>query len=253
VSSRYRHSKARSLIIVALAVVVVAGSVVAFSLAASAGSGPNVAPVGQPAVLSAHLAALQRPANAADALPPILGNELDSVSSGVEIENAREAYVTVSGDRVYLVPSATGVCLADSDLRESGCFTAAEVVSTGATMSDECSPYLPDGQTIEIAGVLPDSAKSAAVVLSDGTRLPLTVEGNTYIRQFARNGPLPELISWESASGPVTVSAHVPADAKSESCATRSEVKKLEAEGKIPPALGHPPANPTGSTVYNNG
>jgi hypothetical protein len=236
-----------------LAFIIVAGSVVAFSLTASAGSGPDVAPVGEPDALATNLAALQRPATAADALPPILGNELDSVGSGVEIENARSTYVTSSGDRVYLVPSDTGVCLADSKLRESGCFTAAEVMSTGATMSDDCSPYLPDGQTIEIAGVLPDSAKNAEVVLSDGKRLPLTVEGNTYIRQFARSGALPELISWESASGPVTVSAHVPVDTKSETCATRSEVKKLEAEGKIPPALGHPPANPTGNTVYNNG
>jgi hypothetical protein len=250
VSSRYRQSKVR-LLAVAGAFVIVAGSVVAFSLAASAGSGPDVASVGEPEALAANLAVLQRPAIAADALPPTLGNELESVGSGVEVENAREASVTASGDRVYLVPSGTGVCLADSDLRESGCFTAAEVISTGATMSDECSPYLPDGQTIEIAGVLPDNAKGVAVVLSDGKRLPLTVEGNTYIRQFARNGPLPELISWESASGPVNVSAHVPADAKSETCATRSEVKKLEAEGKVPPALGHPPANPTGSTVYN--
>jgi hypothetical protein len=252
VSRRFRQSKAR-LLAIALAFAVVAGSVIAFSLAASAGSGTDIAPVGEPTALAGSLAALQRPATAEDALPPTLGSELDSVDSGVEIENARKTYVTASGDRVYLVPSSTGVCLADSALRESGCLTAAEVTSTGATMSAACSPSQPNGQTIEIAGVLPDGAESAEVVLSDGRRLPLTVQGNTFIRQFARSGPLPELISWESASGPITVSAHVPADTKDETCATRSEVKKLEAEGKIPPALGHPPASPTGSTVYNNG
>jgi hypothetical protein len=74
---------------------------------------------------------------------------------------------------------------------------------------------------------------------------------NAFLEQFARSGPLPSHIDWNSSSGRVSVSAHIPADVRTENCATASELKAFEASGKIPRALGHPPAHPTGSIEYN--
>jgi hypothetical protein len=221
---------------------------------ATSGSTASSAPMSTvPEQLTAALSVFRRPATSADALPPTLQGGLDSLQVGATGAFARRAFVTSNGTAVYLVPSENGVCLVDSSLSEDGCFSIAEVLGAGAAESDDCSSTFPNGNTIEIAGIVPDGAEDPTVVLTDETKRPLKVEGNAYLERFARNAPLPSRIDWNSSSGPVSVSANVPADVATEDCATASELKALEASGKIPRALGHPPAHPTGTTEYNRG
>jgi hypothetical protein len=203
--------------------------------------------------LQAALSILRRPRTARDELPATLQNALAALHAGADPGQARRAFVMADGVAVYLVPSERGICLIDSNLSENGCFAATDVLGSGATQSDVCSPTLPDGNTIEIAGIVPDGAIDPTVILSDGRRQALEVRQNAYLMQFDRKGPLPRQIEWTAATGPTTVSADVPADVASEQCATRSELRALEASGKIPTAPGRPPAEPAQHIEYNNG
>jgi hypothetical protein len=203
--------------------------------------------------LRATLAILRRPAVASDALPSTAREGLASLHLGADATRARRAFVSPGGVGVYVVPSEQGVCLVDSDLSEAGCFPVGAVLGSGATQSDDCSPTLPNGHTIEIAGIIPDGATHPTLILSDGSRRPLKVVDNAYLEQLDRSASLPTHIEWQSATGSVTVNADVPADVAGEQCATPGELRALEAAGKIPRALGHPPARPTGETVYNEG
>jgi hypothetical protein len=85
------------------------------------------------------------------------------------------------------------------------------VLGSGAAQSDDCSPTLPNGHTIEIAGIIPDVAINPTLILSDGSWQSLKVEENVYLEQFDRSGPLPRHIEWQSATGSVAVNADVPA------------------------------------------
>ncbi len=202
---------------------------------------------------SALLEVLRRSATGHDALPPQLQSALSRLGVEVDITGARRALVTPQGNAVYLVPSNSGVCLIDSNNSESGCFSTEAVRDGRATQSDDCSPSLPDANTIEIAGVLPDGAADPTIIRADGTRQALKVDGNAYLAQFGSYAPLPTRIEWTSLGHAVTASAPVPSDVVSEDCVTPAEVKALEASGKVPRALGHPPAQPTVSTVYAKG
>ncbi len=249
-----------SLGVVVLAVAAAVPTLVALNPLASSGAVSGrapTAPSGQAAFaqqLTRALAVLRRSATSNDVLPARLSHALEALHVSFDPALARRALVTHTGTDVYLVPSATGVCLVDGNLSEASCFSTSAVLSSGATASVDCSPTLPNGNTIEIAGVIPDGASNPVVVLADGTKRPLAVEGNAYLEQFRRSDPLPSQIEWEAATGPVAVSARVPTDVATEHCvASAGELRALEASGKIPPALGHPPAEPTQTVEYNRG
>jgi hypothetical protein len=186
------------------------------------------------------LKVLRRPRTVNDEVPANLQEALAALRVGAAPQQGRRAFVAGDGVAVYVVPSETGACLVDSDLSETACFDAAAILGTGAAESDDCSPTLPNGDTVEIAGIVPDGASDPTVLLSNGAREPLRVTENAYLKRYVRTGPLPTRIEWNSAAGPTSVNAGVPADVSAERCATHAEVKALEADGKIPPVSGHP-------------
>jgi len=217
---------------------------------------PNRARTASPptTMLRQGLAVLRAPSSSIDMPPAGVLAALGAIDLSANTRLARRAMITAWGAAVYLVPTADGVCLIDDTLTETGCFTTAAVLGADATESDDCSPGLPNDNTIEIAGVMPDSAVNPVVVLTDGSRRPLSVKHNTYVARFARNGPLPETIESGPAGGRTSTSAGVPSGVAHEACVVSAgELRKLEASGKIPRALGHPPAGPLGGVEYNRG
>jgi hypothetical protein len=216
---------------VGLAVIVVGLTlVVSVALSIAAGSSGVPAPRRQAAsvpqaaspAITAQLSVLARPATAADALPAgIEGNPADWLQEQRAGANGALARRTRTGRHgtVYLIPSAAGVCMLDTAGSENLCATTAELEHGEAQEAILCSPSVPQGQ-IEIGGILPDGTSDAVVVLSTGAAEPLSVEGNTYIADFPRTGPLPTAIRWISANGTQHAApTHVPASAATEACA----------------------------------
>jgi hypothetical protein len=184
---------------------------------------PQPAPVVQtvsPAI-TAELAILNRAATPADALPAgFEGNPyhwLQERRAGANGALARRARMSRLGV-VFLIPSSQGVCMLNVAGTENICATPGEVALGEAEEAILCSPSLSSAE-IEIGGILPDGTTTATVALSNGTTIPLAVEGNIYIADFPRSDPLPTKIEWISADGRRhTTSAHVPAAAASERC-----------------------------------
>jgi|ERR1035437_3085498 hypothetical protein len=236
------------------AVVLVAANPLATSGANRRGAHRAASKSSTRAQLTGALAVLSRAATGADAVPAEARTVLSNLDPTANASMARRAMVSPTGAAVYLAPREGGVCLIDTTLTETGCFSTGTVLSGRAIESDACSPGLPNGDTIEIAGVLPNTLPNPTVTFSDGTQQRLHVEGNVFLEQFPRHGPLPRTIAWGAGAARVEVSAHVPSDVASEVCVTtRKELRALEAAGKIPPALGRPPRQPTSGVEYNRG
>lgn len=178
------------------------------------------------------LAVFARARSAADAVPANLLESLAPIA--VDAAESRLAFAS-GGNSVYLVPDGEGICLVDTSGSESGCFRMSEVLSTGSVQSKECGQGLPNPQTIEIAGVIPNRVTEAAVVLSDGTKRPLTISGNAFVTQLARSGPLPTRIEVHTPTGVESFGSTVPPDTANEACVDSvSEYEALVASGKLP-------------------
>ncbi len=189
-----------------------------------------------------HLAVFRRASTPADVLPGKLLATLGSFDIVADGSLARRALVTASGTSVYLVPGETGICLVSSTQTEGGCSSPGAADSSGANWGVSCSPFLPNNETVEIAGIVPDEASNPTLVMSDGTTRTLHVEGNAYLEQFPRHGALPIKLKWTTPGGVVESDTALPPEAATESCAAgMAEIHALEAAGKIPRALGHPP------------
>lgn len=215
--------------------------------------------------LVANLSVFQRPRGSQDALPPGLSADIPSASAesnavavapayvGVNPSLSRLAFTTAAGDGVYVIPSNGGACVVDSHATISFCTPTTEILAGQDAASDDCSPSLPSND-IEVAGLLPDSAYDPEVVLSNGQTQPLAVQGNAYLEEFARSGPLPRQITWQSSTGVQTmVDANVPSYAGTETCVTPADIPGLIASGKIPAPSGHAPAVPSVTLETNSG
>jgi hypothetical protein len=179
-----------------------------------------------------QLAVFRRPASSADALPAYLRQAAAGwLEPTADLADSRRALVTSAGASIYLVPSEGGVCLIDSRVTLTSCWSAQALAAGAGAASDECSPAL-GSNTVEIAGVVPDGASDPEVLLNDGAAEPLPVEGNAYAQEYPRSGPLPTQIRWTSPSGGVTVSADVPSGVSSERCETPAEVQAELQSGK---------------------
>jgi hypothetical protein len=208
-----------TLIVGVLLLVAVASLGAALNPVADSGAGP-ASP--QSAVtrmdLNANLAVLRRAASPTDALPVRLGRALENVArSNVQTSFARLA-ATPQGTDLYVAPTVNGeACLVDTNLSEVFCATADEVVDGKATASTACSPSV-GSDTVEIAGILPDTAANPSVVLANGQSQPLPVTNNTYLRQFVRTSPLPTKIQWTAGGTLQAADTAVPADAATIDC-----------------------------------
>lgn len=187
--------------------------------------------------LTSSLAVFRRGAEDTDALPPRLQSMVEASipEAGANGALARRAVVKASGTSVYLVPSQDGLCLVTSNGSQLFCSQQAAVLTGRATSSTDCSPTLPR-DVVEIAGILPDGASDASVILSNGTRKQLSVARNAYIAQFSRTDPLPEAIRWNSPAGSHSVRSAVPSDAATIDCVTPADVES----GKVPRPSGLP-------------
>jgi hypothetical protein len=189
-----------------------------------------------------RLAVFRRASTPADVLPSKLLDLLGSAQVVADGSLARRALVTASGTSVYLVPGETGICLVSSTQTEAGCSSPGAADSSGANAGVSCSPFLPNNETVEIAGIVPDEASNPTLVMSDGTTRTLHVEGNAYLEQFPRHGALPIKLRWTTPGGVVESDTALPPDAATESCVTSiAEIRALQASGKIPHFPGPPP------------
>ncbi len=200
---------------------------VALSLAAGSSGVPAPRPTPAPpaqtvsSAIAAELPVLNRPATPADALPAgFEGNPehwLQEQLAGANGALARRVRVSKEGT-VYLIPSSRGVCMLNVAGPPNFCATVAELDSGEAEEAILCSSFIPNTD-IEIGGILPEGVTDPSVVLSSGISVPLSLEGNTYVADFPRSGPLPTEIKWTSADGQQhTASAHVPSSAATERC-----------------------------------
>jgi hypothetical protein len=137
----------------------------------------------------------------------------------VEAQQSRLAF-SADGNAVYLVPSAEGVCISDTNDSQDGCLSMSMVREGGAAESTECGRGLPNTETVEVAGVVSDQAREPTAILSNGARTPLTVTNDVFLADFPRKGPLPTQIEVRMPTGPHFFSSTVPADASTEHCVT---------------------------------
>jgi hypothetical protein len=166
---------------------------------------------------AAALAVFGRPRTTSDAVPVAL---TESLVEANDPQQSREAFVA-NGNAVFLIPSEEGVCLVDSNRSQSGCFPMSMIRNGGGVQSTECGVGLPNDETIQIAGVLPDQARQATVLLSDGSKTPLKAQNNAFLADFARKGPLPTQIELQMPSGTDFVPSTVPSDVATENCVAR--------------------------------
>jgi hypothetical protein len=124
--------------------------------------------------------------------------------------------------QVYLIPSQQGACMFNATGVQNFCATASQIENGEAVEAALCAPGLSTDE-IELGGILPDGVYNASVTLSDGSAVPLAVEGDTYVADFPRTGPLPTELAWDTADGQRHVaSADVPGSAASEDCVAPS-------------------------------
>lgn len=188
----------------------------------------------------AQLPAFQRSRSSADALPTKVEARAAGAPPGDHINTteSRKVFTTSSGNAIYVVPGEGGkVCVIDSDESVHACFPASAITNDGDSSPEAilCSNTI-GADNIEIAGIVPTGAKNATVILANGTSRPLRVHEDVYVEEFARDGALPERITWTKPEGGTQdVSADIPAGVATEHCVeSPAELEKLVAEGKIP-------------------
>jgi hypothetical protein len=162
------------------------------------------------------LSIFARARTATDAVPPA---QAEILPEPVEAQQSRLAFST-GGNAVYLVPSAEGVCISDTNDSQDGCLSLSKIREGGAAESTECGRGLPNTETVEIAGVVSDEAREPTAILSNGARTPLSVTNGVFLADFPRKGPLPTQIEVRMPSGPDFFSSTVPADTSTEHCVT---------------------------------
>jgi hypothetical protein len=171
------------------------------------------------AVLSQAAQSLSLFARARTATDVVPQAQAELLPEPVEAQQSRLAF-SVGGNAVYLVPSAEGVCISDTNYSQDGCMALSVVREGGAAESTECGRGLPNTETVEVAGVVSAQAREPTAILSNGARVPLTVTNDVFLADFPRKGPLPAQIEVKMPGGPHFFSSTVPADAGSEHCVT---------------------------------
>jgi len=149
-----------------------------------------------------------------DAMPPELASVLPEA---VERQQSRLAAIEGSNE-LFVTPSASGVCLSDTNGSQSGCLPLSRILEGGVAQSTECGRGLPNDETVQVAGMVPNEASHPTAILSDGTRRPLEVHNNVFVADFGRKQPLPTEIEVQMPTGPHLFPSTVPADAAQEDC-----------------------------------
>lgn len=139
---------------------------------------------------------------------------------GADNTLSRRAFVTPQGVGVYLVPTTSmggGVCLVTKD-REDYCAPTTAIASGEASESVECAG-LP-AHTVELAGMMPDGARDARFILSNGATEPVSIVNNAYVAQVNTDQGVPRTLEWTSDTGPHRAATTLPSDAGSLQCAS---------------------------------
>jgi hypothetical protein len=183
---------------------------------------PDALAQGASPAIAAELPVLGRPTTSADKLPAGIEGKvahwLQEEQVGANGALARKVSTARLG-MLYFIPSCRGFCLVSADGPPNICATAAELENGQAQEATLCSPAVPNTE-IEIAGVLPQGVTDPVAVLSDGSAVPLALEGDTYLADFPRRGPLPTEIGWTTADGNAKAApTQVPTSAATEDCA----------------------------------
>jgi hypothetical protein len=117
---------------------------------------------------------------------------------------------------VYLVPARDSVCLQTSTRRAGNCFRVEDAIR-GTASSVMCSPNLPPGQ-IDLAGIIPDGARSVTVHREGGATLRVPVTGNVFVYSIPFGSPVPLTMSWTSGGKRYETLAGIDPDEAKEPC-----------------------------------
>jgi len=106
-------------------------------------------------------------------------------------------YATSAGlGGIYLVPARRHLCLLSTNHVTANCFPR-DQVALGSAASVICSPYLRKG-LIELAGIVPDGARSVTVIRQRGERLRVPVVHNVFVFDIPQQSAIPRAIEWRA-------------------------------------------------------
>jgi hypothetical protein len=160
--------------------------------------GTPIAPVAGPAPVShlseaqSQLDALRQPVATTTALPPQLQSAIRDVTvAGENPALGRKALVASFGATFWVVPAADGkVCLLN-DGGGGGCSPLGQIADgTFSTMA----PCAKGG--VVHAGMLPNDAAGAALLLEDGSRRSVSITNNVWAIQIQFGQPQPTTLTW---------------------------------------------------------
>ena len=128
-----------------------------------------------PAEVAERLSAFKRPRRASDALPAAVRDAIAGQLRFGENAALSRAVVTARGRTQYLVPGDGTIGLYDA--AGSGATTSARSAVDGTFVMSELCTGAPG---LVVTGLLPVDASDAAVVLRDGSRVPLSAPEGVY-------------------------------------------------------------------------
>jgi len=182
--------------------------------AANTSAGPAPPAVATlPADLTKSIGVLARPRTPQDALPPQAHERITSHAElGENVESARHALTTSSGEQYFVVPANGSACLYDQN-GGGACLPNADAESGRLVGVDLCAPHLAAG-SVRVYGLVPDGVESVALSVAGGRAYSTAVSNNVYAATFeARSGSLPTVVSWQAGDGAHSERVPLPPDA----------------------------------------
>jgi cytochrome c biogenesis protein CcmG, thiol:disulfide interchange protein DsbE len=151
-------------------------------------------------------------------IPPQGRLEPHVLGQGGLIANTRRALVTPHGESLYLVPAHQSICVTSSDNVVQYCHPLPFTASTPAAIDvTTCAPHLSSTE-LEVAGLLPPGASRITAHYTNGSSKPVAAANGVFAIYAPFKGPLPQTITWTSATGPQQASTGVPPDPASSKC-----------------------------------
>lgn len=186
------------------------------ALAAEGDRSPNAVPVRAPAGdvdarLRASFAVFRRAQTTEDVLP---SQSAPNPMFGGNGDIARIAGVSQSGERVYLVPSNGGLCIATASAGIGVCgdLDEPDARSFAIVESDFCGGDVPKGG-YRIIGAFADGISEVETARRDGSRTSHAVVSNVVVIEASKAEQPIASLRWTAPDGPHVIASLVPDDA----------------------------------------
>jgi hypothetical protein len=176
---------------------------------------------GVPRELLRSFPVLRRAWHPADLVPKHALDPLMAEQQGATSRLSRRAGATPFGERLWLVPARTGICVVSSDHVVNVCGQGLSATDdTAGVETVVCAPGLP-ANDVEIAGVL-SANRSPVLILANGRELPIQTMNGAFAVRLARKGPRALAVRWHSRTGTQSAKAGEPPGSARASCSGTS-------------------------------